>query len=354
MPQNSKRVRPGLESGILSIFILILSSFIAAYPQDTEEPTKQDRRKQIKPILESTAPAESPEEPKGFKIGVSVDLVLMYSTVIDANGKFVSGLKQEDFKVFEDGVRQSINSFAQEDVPISMGILIDLSLSMRKKIDQVNHAALAFIRASNPQDQVFLIGFNENAELLQDFTSDIDEISDSLENAVVMGSTAIYDAIYLGVQKAHTGIKPKKAIVVITDGEDRESFYSLEELLAKIQESDVQVFCVGFLNEIPKKGLFGGFSKSIPEKARDSLQKMSEETGGKAFFPAATADLNKIVAEIATELRSQYAIGYYSTNSARDGTFRRVKIEVAGAVAARQQIRHRRGYFAPKADITQK
>lgn len=304
----------------------------------------------MKPVLDSTVP----EEPKGFKIGVSVDLVLTYVTVMNADGRFVSGLKQDAFQIFEDGVRQSINSFSQEDVPVSMGILLDLSLSMRKKIDQVNRAALAFIRASNPQDQVFLIGFNETAELLQDFTGDIDEISDSLDNAGVMGSTAIYDAIYLGVQKAQTGNKPKKAIVVITDGEDRESFYSLEELLAKVQESDVQVFCIGLLNEIPKKGLFGGWSKSIPEKARDALVKISEETGGKAFFPTATSDLNKIVAEIATELRSQYAIGYYSSNETRDGAFRRVKIEIAGAKAARQQVRYRRGYFAPKAEITEK
>jgi VWFA-related protein len=354
MLQISKSDKPWPKSRVSSIFIFILFSLIAAYAQDTGEPSNPDRRKQTKPILESASPAEPSENSKGFKIGVSVDLVLMYSTVVDANGKFVSGLKQEDFKVFEDGVRQSINSFAQEDVPISMGILIDLSLSMRKKIDQVNKAALAFIRASNPEDQVFLIGFNETAELLQDFTGDIDEISDSLENAAVMGSTAIYDAVYLGVQKAHTGNRPKRAIVVITDGEDRESFYSLEELLAKVQESDVQVFCIGFLGEIPKKSLFGGWSKSVPEKARDALQKISEETGGKAFFPAATDDLHKMVDEIATELRNQYALGYYSSNSARDGTFRRVKIEVAGSAAARRQIRHRRGYFAPKADITQK
>lgn len=356
MPQSSSYLGFGLKSRILAAFLFIFASMIGVYSQDedTEEPPKQDRRKQDKPVLESTTPEDSSQEPKGFKIGVSVDLVLMYVTVVDANGKFVSGLKEGEFKVFEDGVRQQINSFSQEDVPVSMGILIDLSLSMRKKIDQVNKAALAFIRASNPQDQVFLIGFNENAELLQDFTSDIDEISDSLDNAGVMGSTAIYDAIYLGVQKAHTGTKAKKAIVVITDGEDRESFYSLQELLSKVQESDVQVFCVGFLNEIPKKGLFGGWSKSIPEKARDALLKISEETGGKAFFPAASADLHNIVAEIATELRSQYAIGYYSTNTARDGTFRRVKVEVAGAAKARHQVRYRRGYFAPKADISQK
>ena len=339
----------------LSAILLLFFTFwaVGAHPQNNDEP-QQNRKKPTKPVLESVAPQESQENSKGFKIGVSVDLVLMYATVFDSKGQFMGGLKQDNFRIYEDGIQQSINSFSQEDVPITMGILIDLSLSMRRKIDQVNKAALAFIRASNPQDQVFLIGFNESAELLQDFTSDIDEISDSLENAAVMGSTAIYDAVYLGVQKAHTGSKPKKAIVVITDGEDRESFYSLSELLSKVQEADVQVFCIGFLGEIPKKGLFGGWSKSVPEKAHDALQKISEETGGKAFFPTNTSELPAIVSEIATELRSQYAIGYYSSNDARDGSFRRVKIELNGARTADGVVRYRRGYFAPKADISQK
>ena len=354
MLQNFNGIKLCWKSGIFGFLILALSAFsIVAYSQKDEEPAKQERKKQ-KPNLASSSPQESSGQQKGFKIGVSVDLVLMYVTIIDAKGQFVPGLKQDRFKVYEDGVQQSISSFAQEDVPVSMGILLDLSLSMRNKIDKVNKSALAFIRACNPQDQTFLIGFNENTELLQDFTSDIDEITDSLDNAAVNGSTALYDAIYLGVQKAHTGSKPKKAIVVITDGEDRESYYSLDDLLSKVQETDVQVFCIGFLNQVPKKSLFGGFSKSVPERAHDALQKVSEETGGKAFFPAELTSLPGIVSEIATELRSQYAVGYYSTNSARDGSFRRVKIEVAGSSAAGNLVRYRRGYYAPKADITQK
>jgi Ca-activated chloride channel family protein len=191
-------------------------------------------------------------------------------------------------------------------------------------------------------------------ELLQDFTSDIDEITDALENTVVMGSTALYDAVYLGVQKAHTGTKPKKAIVLITDGVDRESFYSLEEMISKVQESDVQVFVVGFLDPIKKRGLFSSWSKSVPEKARDSLVKIAEETGGKAFFPNEVSEIHNIVSEIASELRNQYSIGYFSSNGARDGSFRRVKIEILGANAANNKLRYRRGYFAPKADVTQK
>jgi Ca-activated chloride channel family protein len=315
-------------------------------PQEKEEP---QRRRQTKPQLESKSPQESPERSKGFTIGVNVDLVVMHTSVYDKNSRFVGGLKKESFKVFEDGVEQKISSFSQEDVPVSMGILLDLSGSMRNKIDQVNKAALAFIRASNPQDQVFLIGFNEQVELLQDYTSDIDEVADSLDNIIVTGGTALYDAIFLGVQKAQTGIKPKKAIVVITDGEDRDSYYKLDELVAKVQESDVQVFCVGFLNPVPEKGLFGHWSKSVPEKAHDALQRISEETGAKAFFPQKLAEINNIVSEIAHELRNQYSIGYVSSNMARDGSYRRVRITLDAANAANSHVRYRRGYFAPKA-----
>jgi Ca-activated chloride channel family protein len=184
------------------------------------------------PASKSEKSRESVDSGGGFRLGVNVDLVLMYTSVFN------------NFRVFEDGVEQKIASFSQEDVPVSMGILMDLSGSMQGEKEQVHKAALAFIQASNPEDQVFLIGFNDEAELLQDFTGDIDEISDALDNAVVTGGTVLYDAIYLGVEKAHTGTKVKKAIVVITDGEDKDSYYKLDELIAKIQESDVQVFCV--------------------------------------------------------------------------------------------------------------
>jgi Ca-activated chloride channel family protein len=331
---------------LLLFFLPLLHN---TYSQD-ETPKNPDRRK-TKPELESKVPQapQSQSGEKGYTIGVNVDLVLMYTSVFDKNGKFISGLKKENFKVYEDGVEQKVSTFSQEDVPVSMGILLDLSGSMRGKIEQVNRAALAFIKASNPQDQVFLIGFNDQVELLQDFTSDIDEITDALDNTVVTGGTALYDAIYLGVQKSHSGSKPKKAVVVITDGEDRDSYYKLDELIAKVQESDVQAFCVGFLNPVGDKGLFGHWSKSVPEKAHDALQKIAEETGGKAFFPDKITDIHTVVSEIASELRSQYSIGYFSSNSARDGSFRRVKIDLPGSNPSTTHVRYRRGYYAPKA-----
>ncbi len=314
-----------------------------------EEPKATDRKRPNRPELESKGPPQSPQKPKGYTIGVNVDLVVMHTSVYDKNGRFVGGLKKENFKLFEDGIAQSISMFSQEDVPVSLGILIDTSGSMRNKIDLVGKAALAFIRASNPEDEVFLVSFNEQVELLQDYTNDIDAISDELDNIVVTGGTALYDAIYLGVQKAQAGNKPKKAIIVITDGEDRDSYYKLDELLAKVQESDVQIFCVGFLNPVPDKGLFGKWSKSVPEKAHDALQRISEETGAKAFFPKQVTEMSGIVGEIAHELRNQYSIGFVSSNTARDGSYRRVKISLdPTSLMASDHVRHRRGYFAPK------
>jgi Ca-activated chloride channel homolog len=346
MLRKTDRRSGGARVGLLAFLIL----FWVFPALSQEKPTKEGPK--TKPQLESKSPQAPapPQKQGGFKIGVNVDLVVMHTSVYDKNGHFVSGLKKENFKLFEDGIEQSINQFSQEDVPLSMGILVDLSGSMRNKVEEVTKAALAFIKASNPQDQVFLVGFNDQVELLQDYTNNIDDISDALDNTVVTGGTALYDSIYLGVQKAHEGVEPKKAIVVITDGEDRDSYYKLDELTAKVQESDVQIYSIGFLNAAPEKGLFGHWSKSVPERAMDALKQISEDTGAKAFFPKNISEMGSIVAEIAHELRSQYSIGYYSSNPARDGNFRRVKISLEPAtVATTNHARYRRGYFAPKA-----
>jgi VWFA-related protein len=315
---------------------------------DAQKKTDQqgERKKQVKPELESKSPQGQPQ--KNFRIGVNVDLVVVHTSVVDKNSQFVSGLKKENFKVFEDGVGQNIVSFSQEDVPVTLGIVLDTSGSMRSKFDNVTKAALAFIRASNSDDEVFLIGFNDQVELLEDFTNDLDTITDSLNNTVVTGGTALWDAIYLSVQKAQGGSKPKKAIIVVTDGEDRDSYYKLDEMVAKVQESDVQVYSVGFLNEMPDKGLFGHWSKSEPEKAHDALERISEETGAKAFFPKDVSEIHTIVSQIAYELRNQYSISYISSNGARDGTWRRVRVALDSPTASNLRVRCRSGYFAPK------
>jgi len=339
-----RRISPGLAlSAALGLLLCALAAAAPGVP--AQEKTQGRQRKKVKPELISR---QGEQEQGQYRIGVRVDLVQVYTSVTDKNGHFVSGLKKENFSVYEDGVKQEIAAFSQEDVPVTIGFAIDTSGSMRNKFATVSKAALSFIRASNPQDQIFLIGFSEEVELLEDFTNDVDLIADQLENTVVAGGTALYDAIYLGVQKAQTGMHQKKALIVFSDGEDRDSYYKLEELAAKVQESDVQVYCIGFLNPIPEKGLFGRWSKSVPEKARDALQAIADETGAKAFFPKDLSEINAIVSEIAHELRNQYGIGYISSNTARDGSWRRIRIAVDSGAPAGSHVRHRRGYFAPK------
>jgi len=346
MPPRASGRRWALAAGPLVLLLGALAISPArssvSYAQKKTDP-QEERKKQVKPELESKSPQ------KDFRIGVNVDLVVVHTSVIDKNGQFVSGLKKENFKVFEDGVGQSIASFSREDVPVTLGIVLDTSGSMRSKFDNVTKAALAFIRAGNPDDEAFLIGFNDEVELLEDFNNDIDTITDSLNNTVVTGGTALWDAIYLSVQKAQSGSKPKKAIIVITDGEDRDSYYKLDEMVAKVQESDVQVYSVGFLNQVPDKGLFGHWSKSEPEKAHDALERISGETGAKAFFPKDVSEIHTIVSQIAYELRNQYSISYFSSNNARDGTWRRIRVTLESPTASNLRVRCRLGYFAPKA-----
>jgi len=284
----------------------------------------------------------------GYRVGVNVDLVMVFTSVSDKKGRFISGLEKESFLLYEDGALQDITSFSQIDIPITIGIVIDLSGSMEGKIEQVNRAARAFIQASNPNDQIFLVGFNDEVELLRGFTNDVDEITDALENALTMGGTALYDAIYLGVEEANKGDKSKQAVVIITDGEDKDSVYSLKELIDFVQESDVQIFNIGFIDETPSKSLFGSWFKTDAEKARDALERISTESGGKAYFPEEITDIHSIVSEIATELRNQYSIGYFSSNEKRDGSWRRIVVKIDKNTVVEPQIRHRLGYYAPE------
>jgi Ca-activated chloride channel family protein len=335
-----------LRKRVLSVALLAVA--LGGYALAVQGPPvlKQPRRT-VQPNAATAAP-QTPQD-KSYTIGVNVELVVLHASVYDKSGNFAAGLKKSDFKVFEDGVAQTVTTFSQEDVPVSLGILVDISGSMRTKIGKVTDSALEFIRASNPADQSFLVAFNDRIELVQDYTSDLAEISGALKAIVVYGGTALYDAVVLGVEKAQNGARPKKAIIVISDGEDRDSYYKLDQMLAKVRESDVAVYCVGFLDPVVDRGkLINLLSKNPAEKARGVLTRIAHETGGKAFFPQATAELSGIVAEIAHELRHQYSIAYISSNSVKDGSWRSVKVTLEGPNAQQYHVRTRAGYFAAK------
>jgi Ca-activated chloride channel homolog len=279
-----------------------------------------------------------------------VDQVVVYAAVYDQQGQLVPGLTKEDFVVSEDKILQTINSFGQEDVPATIGLVLDKSGSMRigNRMDQVIQATELFLSVTNPDNELFVISFNHEVELYEPFTRDAEDIRDAVHNIVVSGGTALYDAIYLAVDEARRGSEQKKVVIVFTDGADKDSHYSLEQLLDKIQESDVQVHVVAFLDPdvSTDRGFFGVF-KSEKQKLSEKMQNVADYTGGKAFFPEKITELKTAFQEIAEELKQQYRLAYVSSNAAMDGSWRSIDVKVKDARDRGLKVRAKKGYFAP-------
>ena len=289
-------------------------------------------------------PGETPNPPaakRGANIKVNVDLVVLHTTVLDARGHFVDGLQENNFRVSEDRVPQKISVFKREDIPVTMGLVIDNSGSMRDKRPRVNAAALALVQASNPDDQVFVVNFNDDyyLDLDKDFTNSIPEMKEALEHIDSRGSTALYDAVIGSLDHLKKGTKDKKVLLVVTDGDDNASRYSLEKTVREVQSSNAVIYTVGLLSDEDKKDRRQG---------RKVLADIAEASGGMAFFPETTDDVGAICTQIAHDIRNQYTLAYYPTNNKRDGTFRTVRVDVLpprgfGKLLART----RNGYYAP-------
>jgi Ca-activated chloride channel family protein len=289
----------------------------------------------------------SPQRPAQYR--TEVDQVVLYSTVYDQDSNLVSGLQIEDFTVFEDKMEQEITYFGQDDVPSTVGVVIDSSGSMRDKFDLVTDATHLFLSMNNPENELFFISFKGQVRLEEDFTRDVDDIYDALDNMIVSGGTALYDAIYLALDKASEGDEIKRSVVVFTDGEDKDSYYSHEELLEKVEESDVQLYIVSFLDsDLETSGGFFGIFKSAKDKIQQALRELPESTGGAAFFPDQIEELSEIFRSIAYELRHQYRLAYISTNPVKDGSWRRTDIVIKEAKKRGLKVRAKKGYFAKK------
>ncbi|GAB4237759.1 MAG: hypothetical protein Kow00109_11900 [Acidobacteriota bacterium] len=286
------------------------------------------------------------DEPPVFH--TTVDQVVVYAAVYDQQGRLVTDLQQTDFQLFEDRVEQQLTSFAQTEVPTTLGIVIDSSGSMRDKLPQVEHAVDLFLNYYRPSNELFLIRFDDEIELEEDFTRDPDDIRDAVANLIARGGTALYDAIYLAVEKARTGHEPKKVLLVFTDGEDKDSYYRPEELLEKVKEADCQVFLVAFLDEeLKRDGGFFGVFRSERKRLQQLLEEIAAVSGGEAFFPEKLADLSPIFERVAQELGNQYRLAYLSSNQARDGSWRRIDVKVKNAKERGLRVRARKGYYAP-------
>lgn len=299
----------------------------------------------ISPLDEpsSLAPAEPGEIKKvqdgSYTMHKDVDEVLLTCAVVDEKGQPIQDLKRGDFHVWEDGVSQAVSSFLHQDQPVSLGILVDNSGSMRDKRPAVNEATLNLLRASNSQDAAFIVNFSDRAILDQGFTSDIAAINRGLSHFDSRGTTALYDAVAASADELVKHAKlPKQVLLVITDGADNASRLDLEQAIRRVQNlGGPVVYSIGLLFET---------GKEESERARAALEKLSQETGGIAYFPQSLQDVDSIATAVARDLRAQYTIGYHSAKPVSLGGYRVVRVEANAAKHGKLIVRTRRGYYA--------
>jgi VWFA-related protein len=267
-------------------------------------------------LFGQSATAPNPAVGDDFVFTTDTRLVVVHASVLDGKGKLVTTLPESAFKVLENNVEQTIKIFRREDIPVSMGIVIDNSGSMRDKRAKVAAAALDLVKASNPQDEVFIVNFNDDAYLDQPFTNDIKKLETALERIDSKGGTAMRDAISMSIDYVKDkGKKDKKVLIVVTDGNDNTSNIGLEELVRKAQQSDVLIYSIGILSEEEPREA---------RKAKRALHDLGIASGGLDYYPKDLAEVDKITPEVAREIRNQYTLAYTPTNAAMDGTFRKI------------------------------
>jgi Ca-activated chloride channel family protein len=276
-----------------------------------------------------------PEQP--FQISVNVDLIVLQSTVRDRKGGFASNLREQDFQVFEDGVPQSVRLFRHEDIPVTVGLVVDHSGSMKNKLSDVVAAARTFVRLSNPQDQMFVVNFNDRVTMglpeAIPFSDKANELEAAVSKMPAEGETTLYDAISAALDQLKRGDREKKVLIVISDGGDNASKLKLPQVLEKAEESNAMLYTIGI------------FDHDDPDKNPGVLRRLARETGGEAFFPAEFDEVGAICEGIAADLRHQYAIGYVSTNTGKIGGYRAVRV-VARSTGRDLVVRTRTGYVA--------
>jgi len=272
-----------------------------------------------------------------FVFKKDVDEVLLHASVIDDKQHIVTNLDREAFTVFEDGKPQKIISFRHEDIPVAMGIVIDNSGSMREKRNKVNQAALNLVRSSNPRDEVFVVNFNDEYYLDQDFTNDLLKLKEALEKIDARGGTSLYDAVVASADHLKRDARlEKKVLLVVTDGEDNASNETLEQAVKALQEENgPSVYAIGILGD-----------EEHPKRARKALEIIAQRTGGIAFFPKTLDEVDEISRTVAHDIRNQYTIGYKPTNPRGAGGFRTVRVDAKGKGHGKMMVRTKSGYYA--------
>jgi Ca-activated chloride channel homolog len=323
----------------LALGTLFLNSPALAQNQDSLPPSTV-------PNIPPPAGMNPPGQDKGGSIKSSVDLVVLHVTISDEAGQFVGDLKKGDFKVYENKVEQNISVFSREDVPVSMGLVIDNSGSMREKREQVNSAAMTFVRTSNPQDEAFVVNFNDEYYLDTDgdFTNDQQNLNNALSRIDTRGSTALYDAVIGSIEHLHKAHKDKRVLLVITDGDDDASRKSLSDTMKAAEQSNAAIYAIGVFSTDDRKN-----DKKMVRRSTKELKELTEVTGGMAYFPETLDEVKPVCEQVARDIRNQYTIGYYPANASKDGTFRPVQVQlVSSGGHGRLSVRTRTGYYAQK------
>jgi Ca-activated chloride channel homolog len=285
-----------------------------------------------------------PQDLSNETIKIDTELVQLDVTVIDQLNNPIFGLDKNDFTVYEDKVKQQIESVNREEIPISFGIVIDTSGSMRNRLQTITDASVALIKQKRPEDEGFVVQFKAEPEIVQPFTTDDGDLQSALDELYTSGPTALLDAIIHSSDYASkNGKQRRKAIVVISDGLEKNSAVKEKEVIAAIKENEVQLYMIGFVEEGEPTS---PFVKTASQKAKDLLENLANDSGGRAFFPKSLSEIPAIAAQIAKGLRTQYVVSYYPANTARDGTFRIVQVEVNNKNNLPMVARSRVGYYA--------
>jgi len=281
----------------------------------------------------------SPTKP----LKVDVDLALVNVTVTDPYNRLVTGLENDNFRVFEDNVEQEVVTFSAEDVPISIGVIFDLSGSMNNKVSKAREAAIQFFKTANPQDEFFLVSFNERAELTSSFTNSVEDLQSRMLLTSAKGRTALLDAIYLGLSQMRGARNAKRALLILSDGGDNHSRYNESDIKRLVKEADTQLYAIGIFDPL-------GYRTRTPEELNGPslLGEVTEMTGGRVFSVENLNDLPDIASKIGMELRNQYVLGYRPSNKAHDARWRKVKIKLrAPRGLPPLSVYSKTGYYAP-------
>src|SRR5712664_128705 len=298
---------------------------------------------------QTQGPIKPPKEPsvpqvrQGEGIKVDVNMTLVNLTVTDPLDRLVTGLEKENFRVFEDGIEQEVLTLSSEDVPVSIGLVFDMSGSMSDKVEKAREAAVQFMRTANPQDQFFLVSFNDSAELTSGFTSSVEELQTRMMFTASRGRTALLDAVYLGLSQMRGAHNGKRALLIISDGGDNHSRYNESDVKNFLKEADCQLYAIGIYDPI------GIRSRTAEELNGPSLlSEMTEMTGGRVFPVGNIGELPDIAAKIGMELRNQYVLGYKPSNAQRNGVWRKIKVKLKPPKGLPPlNVFAKTGYYAP-------